>query len=312
MQALIMDPGKSQRVSINSRVSFVDCDGVRTVWWGWQPLLSYPHDDKLSERFAVVQLARHKAAFMTELARGFGVHLNTVRRWVDGFASHRIAGLVDGKRGPQGPHKLTPAIEQDLKAWFASGRPIGKALVAAIEAAHGVRMHPETFRKLGKAWRQPSPVLKAEIEPQVVQLVWEVGSTSDPQPDPPPWSGSGQQGEALAAMAETGPERAEVRAETGLRAPADAAASQEFTGGEEGGRQDPARGSGFTAGSGDEGLLTAGGQQHLAALGAGIHTPYAGAFLIIPFLQSLGLVSLITGQLGQLPRSRPAIPGKSG
>lgn len=297
-----LDDLQSERNAINSMVSFVDSEGVRTVWWGWQPLLSYPMDDDLSERFVIVLLARHKAATMTELARGLDVHLNTVRRWVDRFESERIAGLIDDKRGPRGPHKLTPAIERDLRAWCLSDRPIGKELAAHIEQQYGIRLHPEYLRRWWKNHRATAPVVVSKPLRPVEQLNWSLEmapavqplTTGSEQAQTVDNTGAADPGLAVAfssaapAVSEpavlpvtVGTDMAEPRAAIGEPSNPEA---EVFT------RPVP--------------VASRSDLQYLSALREGIHTPFAGALLVVPFLQQLGLQGLVTGILGQLTRSR--------
>jgi len=51
-------------------------------------------------------------ATVTEVAERFGVTRQSVHRWLRGYASRGLAGLVDGSTVPgSGPHQMPPAVE---------------------------------------------------------------------------------------------------------------------------------------------------------------------------------------------------------
>lgn len=287
IQSFEFEEVQSDRHVINSLVSYVDTNGVRTVWLGWQPLLSYPLDDEISERFIVVFLARQKAATLADLAQGFGIHVNTVRRWLLRFEAKRVDGLMGEKRGPKGPRKLTPAIERDLQAWFRSGRPIGKALVADIEARYGIRLDPDYLRRLCKE-KQSAPLLAPAPMRPAQQLAWAL--------EPCQADAESDVADPVESRVSGGDNQPALLQVSAITASADADVIEPQTTTHDSTPQPPSNQL--------EPISLPSDHEHLAALRGGVHTPYAGAWLVVPFLQQLGLQSLVTGLLGQLAQSR--------
>ena len=109
-----------------------DIDGGRVFVRGelvmaWQP------GDHACRRLAAVQLVRIKAAQAFEVAAGFGVDPDTLRRWGQAMGVAGASGLVPAKTGPKGPSALTPAVVARIRARRTAG-----ASLRAIAAAVGV------------------------------------------------------------------------------------------------------------------------------------------------------------------------------
>ena len=109
-----------------------DTDGGRVFVRGelvmaWQP------GDHACRRLAAVQLVRIKGARAFEVAAGFGVDPDTLRRWGQAMDVAGASGLVPAKTGPKGPSALTPAVVARIRARRTAG-----ASLRAIAAAVGV------------------------------------------------------------------------------------------------------------------------------------------------------------------------------
>ncbi len=109
-----------------------DTDGGRVFVRGelvmaWQP------GDHACRRLAAVQLVTIKAARAFEVAAGFGVDPDTLRRWGQAMDVAGASGLVPAKTGPKGPSALTPAVVARIRARRTAG-----ASLRAIAAAVGV------------------------------------------------------------------------------------------------------------------------------------------------------------------------------
>lgn len=84
-------------------------------------------------RWSAVQLARLKVAPVGVIAAAFGVDPTTVWRWGQTLTGQGAAGLASDKRGPKGPHRLTPPVIARIRALAADG-----ATRAAIAREVGV------------------------------------------------------------------------------------------------------------------------------------------------------------------------------
>lgn len=116
MEAVVplpLAPGGSVR--IGDGVDFLeDGDGVGSVFlwgmaaWCWGP------GDGVARRLAAVQLVESKAAKQRAVAAAFGVNEDTVMLWRAAYRAEGSAGLVERRRGPKGPSKLTEAKRDEI------------------------------------------------------------------------------------------------------------------------------------------------------------------------------------------------------
>lgn len=97
---------------INERCWTKDVDGQREVWVNWALFLRYPLEDAPSRRFAAACLAHSGIASKTKIADAFGFHRNYVAELATRLESQRLEGMLEGKRGPKGSHKLHPQMRR--------------------------------------------------------------------------------------------------------------------------------------------------------------------------------------------------------
>ncbi|MGH9190240.1 MAG: putative transposase [Acidimicrobiales bacterium] len=114
-----MDPVGSVEINDVARLLETDDGGVVFIWgmaaWCWEP------GDMVGRRLAAVQLVETRAATPTEVAAGFDVDFETLRRWRRDWAASGTAGLVPRKRGPKGPTKLTEEKRAEIGRLRSSG-----------------------------------------------------------------------------------------------------------------------------------------------------------------------------------------------
>ena len=120
---LPLHPAGSVRVSDGVDLLENDQGGVVALWgmlsWCWEPA------DVVGRRLAVVQLVATGAAGVSEVAAGFGVSTETVRKWSRAFESAGAAGLGLGVKGPKRASKLTDEKRVQIKAARAGGASMG-------------------------------------------------------------------------------------------------------------------------------------------------------------------------------------------
>src|SRR5450759_2009282 len=97
--------------------------------WGTMAIMTA----QLPLMLAAVQLVAITGARAVQVAEGFGINTETLRRWDHAAANDGIAALVPGRRGPKGPSRLSPAVVADIRA-----RRRGGASLRAIATAVGV------------------------------------------------------------------------------------------------------------------------------------------------------------------------------
>ncbi|MGH9294358.1 MAG: putative transposase [Acidimicrobiales bacterium] len=130
----------SGSIELNHAVSLYETgDGGVVVLYG-MATWCYDIEDVVGRRLAAVQLVETKAATPTEVAAGFRVDFETLRRWRNAFGTEGISGLVPRKLGPRRPSKLT----DNKRAEIAVLQKKGLGLRAI---ARGVGLDPSTVRR---------------------------------------------------------------------------------------------------------------------------------------------------------------------
>jgi phage gp37-like protein len=98
----------------NSSIHVEETAGINRVVVHGKQYMSWDVRDEESQSFAIVQLNRCGLATQEELARLFGLHVNTVQRHVGDFARGGLQGLVSQRRGPKDKWKITPEIRAQI------------------------------------------------------------------------------------------------------------------------------------------------------------------------------------------------------
>ncbi len=139
-----------------------DGDGGRVFLHG-ELVLAWEAGDQACRRLAAVQLVRTKAAKAVQVAAGFGVDPDTLRRWANAVTGSGAAGLVPAKTGPKGPSRLTDDMVVDIRA-----RRTGGASLRAIAAKVGVST--DTVRRaLPPPEPEPEAAAAAVVQAEAVQ-----------------------------------------------------------------------------------------------------------------------------------------------
>jgi transposase len=78
----------------------------------------------------------------------YGVSRPTYYQTKASFQDAGIAGLVPGKRGPRGPHKLQGAVLAFIQEHVVAGEPIrARQLVKLIQKKFDLDIHPRTIER---------------------------------------------------------------------------------------------------------------------------------------------------------------------
>jgi transposase len=103
------------------------------VYMSWEP------GDEGIQRLAIVQLYENGLGTQQQLAEAFGVHVNSVQKYITRFAGEGSESLISQRRGPQGGWRLTPRVRSKILA------------VALLEGVEGVRA---IQRRLRQEWHE--------------------------------------------------------------------------------------------------------------------------------------------------------------
>ncbi len=104
--------------------------------------------DLLQVRYEMVRVVRRGEATLAQAAARFGVSRPTCFRMVKAFDGGGLQELIPARRGPRGPHKISPEILRFVENYRARhGRVGARRLAPLIEAEFGVRVHPRGLEK---------------------------------------------------------------------------------------------------------------------------------------------------------------------
>ena len=162
MVPLPMGPGGSTSVAPGVDVLF-DADGAGSVFlWGMAAWYWAAGDDS-ARRLAAVQLVNAQHASQRAVAEVLGLNESTLWRWRNDYKEAGTGALVNERKGPKGPWKLTDDMAESIVSKRAGG-----ASLRDIADRHGVST--DTVRRALASKQTPEP---------------------DPEPEPEPESGSG-------------------------------------------------------------------------------------------------------------------------
>ena len=157
----------------------LESNGQRAFALGSTVIHVFDAKDRAAESAAIALLARAHVATDIELAKAFGIHRNTVGRLERRLLETGMAGVVPAKRGPKGPHKVTPAVMAVLRECSHLG---SVKLARTVEERTGVHL---TVSRVGQILRQvraeaPAQQGLPEPEPAPVRAPEDVESAEPP------------------------------------------------------------------------------------------------------------------------------------
>ena len=159
MAPLPMGPGGSIPVGPGVDV-LIDEDGAGSVFlWGMAAWYWAAGDDS-ARRLAAVQLVNAQHASQRAVAEVLGLNESTLWRWRNDYKEAGTGALVNERKGPKGPWKLTDDMAESIVSKRAGG-----ASLRDIADRHGVST--DTVRRA-------------------------LASKQTPEPEPEPESGSGR------------------------------------------------------------------------------------------------------------------------
>jgi hypothetical protein len=114
---------------IGKRLRLLDSDGKRAVYFGSVVIHIYDAKDKVAEAACIAMLSRADLASDIDIATAFGCHRNTVGRLAGLVTEGGLSAVVPAKRGPKGPHKVTPEIRGVIEG---EGAGLGPAALCRL------------------------------------------------------------------------------------------------------------------------------------------------------------------------------------
>ena len=112
---------------VSPRLAVVRENGMFVLFNAAGPIYECKEDDTLGLRQGVTVAASLELATVTALAKAAGVHRATLHRSHAKFAEGGAKALQPQKRGPKGPHKLTPAVLRQAQRALDEGASLRDA-----------------------------------------------------------------------------------------------------------------------------------------------------------------------------------------
>ena len=168
---------------IGKRLTLLDSEGKRAVFFGSVAIQIYDADDKGAEAACIAMLSRADLASDIDIGAAFGRHRNTVARLAGHLAHDGLAALVPAKRGPKGPHKVTPEVRRVIEG---EGAGLGAtALVRLVTERTGVVLSTSHARRLAVPGAVQPELTTGADEKEASEELTAVVTSPEPEPDAP-------------------------------------------------------------------------------------------------------------------------------
>jgi len=104
--------------------------------------------DLVQVKYEMVRRVREDGVSVSSAAEAFGLSRQSYYQAAAALDEGGLPGLLPGKPGPRGAHKLTGEVVEYLRALAASDPGLRAAgLAVAAEARFGIRVHPRSVER---------------------------------------------------------------------------------------------------------------------------------------------------------------------
>jgi transposase len=118
--------------------------------------------DLVQVKYEMVRRVEVDGAAVTHAAAAFGLSRPSYYEAAQSLARGGLAGLVPGKPGPRGAHKLTDVVLAHAQALLAADSSLRASdLAAAIADRFGIRVHPRSVERALARGGQAEPRSKS-------------------------------------------------------------------------------------------------------------------------------------------------------
>ncbi len=152
-----VQPGDAQE--INAVVAMVQRGEQVAYFASGVPLFVHRADDATGRRVAAVQIMELGLARQDELSAALQVNRTTLYRQQRKVQLHGVLGVVDGPRGPRGPHRFTADKREQVQELLQAGRSIRQA-AAEVGVTEGTIRHAIRRGELRRAAMEPAAGLQ--------------------------------------------------------------------------------------------------------------------------------------------------------
>ncbi|MGH9485036.1 MAG: putative transposase [Terriglobales bacterium] len=140
---------------INTVVALVREHGQVAYFASGVPVFVHAENDAVGRRIAAAQLMVLRLAGQGELSAALGLHRSTLYRQCRKLTTEGVLGVVNGKRGPRGPHRFTADKRQRVVRLLGEGGSIRQA-AQQVGVTEGAIRHAVRRGELPAAEAQPA------------------------------------------------------------------------------------------------------------------------------------------------------------
>jgi hypothetical protein len=109
---------------IFDKIVIKEAEGEKKLFVHGKQYMSWPIEDQISQRIAIVQLYKTGIAEQEELSKIFSVHIKTVYNYITAFEIGGISSLVGETKGPKESWKLNPETRFQILEIIFNNREI--------------------------------------------------------------------------------------------------------------------------------------------------------------------------------------------
>jgi len=136
----------AEGTEINQTVSIVNDGKTMAYFAAGVPLFAHAQDDAVGRRVAHAQILALRLARPSELKAATRVGRTTLYRQQQRLKKEGVAGLIDEKPGPKGPHKLKPEVLAQAQKMLDEGKS-KNAVAGLLGVSEGTIRHA-----IGRGW----------------------------------------------------------------------------------------------------------------------------------------------------------------
>jgi len=133
-----MKEEKTEQNRVFEKIQVMESEGQKELIVKGQRYMSWESKDQSAQRFAIVELYKTGIASQEEIAKSFGVHVNSVYNYVTTFEKEGMKGLIGEDSGPKCSWKITPELR-------------GKILITVLQGS--MKEYAEIQEEIEKRWK---------------------------------------------------------------------------------------------------------------------------------------------------------------
>jgi transposase len=152
------------------KIEVIESEGVKHVVVNGKTYMNWASWDTACQRMVIVQLYKSKFATQQDLAREFGIHINSVQNYIADFTRDGLEGLTSRKSGPRERWKITPSLRAKILVLALKEGILGYEAIQKRMEAWNERVSIASIRQVFLENGLVNEKVKSCIEPEQIGL----------------------------------------------------------------------------------------------------------------------------------------------